>query len=163
LQTTTYKPEAHDKGARGRKLRTRRLPTHLGEESVVIRLNGRKLGYIYPHRRDRHVSLRMRRSPHTKLSNLGDSVGWSLGNGRKLDYISPEAGLIMMSVCDRRRPLTPDLVKFNVLLVGVAIVGRPPTSPRPTTREHEEGSALGVFPPPSRRHLRLRLPLRPRP
>ena len=64
-----------------------------------------------------------------------------------------------VSLRDRRRPLTPDSVEFNVLLVGVAFSGRPPTSSRPTSREHEDGSALSVFPPPSRNHLQLRLPL----
>jgi hypothetical protein len=89
-------------------------PTSLGKESVVIGLNGRKLDYIHPQRRDRHVSLRRRRvSSHRLRSALwlrlvGNRV--ITGNGRKLDY---------RHVSLRQAPpLTPDY--FNVRLVGAA-------------------------------------------
>ena len=53
------------------------------------------------------------------------------GNGRKLGC----------RMCQFATGAAPHTRLFNVLLVGGAIIGRPPTSPRPTTREHEEGGA----------------------
>ncbi|RXW21610.1 hypothetical protein EST38_g4256 [Candolleomyces aberdarensis] len=49
-----------------------------------------------------------------------------------------------------RRPLAPD--SFYVLLFSVAAIADDDLSPRPTTREHEEGSAKR-FPPTSGNNL----------
>ena len=86
-------------------------PTFLGKESVVIGLNGRKLGYIYPPQRGgRHVSLRRRRSLTPtqvgfKVPTLRESGGHG-GTAGTLAISTPQRG-IDMSVCAGAAPSHP--------------------------------------------------------